>query len=590
MRKGGHHMRKEMIRKIQILSISSLFIISMFSTIALSQQLSTTSSEWTVMIYLNGDNKLSAAQIQELQLIKNVGSTEQVILTVLIDGDQEGDTELYYIEDTVLEKQDWPIESDMSNADTIKEFVEKVRADKPSEKYGLIISSNKGSGWQGVCWDDHGDGIMITMPELTDALKDITNNGADPLDTLAIETCLGGNFEVIYQLQSFCDVYVGYADCGLIGDWPFSVSLTELRNDPSLSGIGFATAIIDAFAPRSVPSYKLKTALGATDTSEVNQIKEGLDDLASYFMNDIGSYRDEILNALESTRVYGELWGIDYFIDISHFLDNIDIDSAEFQTMKNSIQTNIEHAVITKAHVDGDNCCGFNMYFPQKKGDYNNALRYESGELPSPYEETAFAIDTVWDEFLKSLLELNDNTAPSAPTIEGPARGKAETAYEYSFVATDPDGDDLRYCIDWGDGSSELWTGYYSSGETATISHTWNETGTYTIKVKVKDEGQIETEWVSLEVSMPHSRSIQISNSFMVLFGSIRDIEEDQRLGFRFLPVHVVNIGHTTEDGCYMVTMDETEGGFPCCGYIKSDDFKGIITQSFICGIWLIGQ
>ena len=156
--------------------------------------------------------------------------------------------------------------------------------------------------------------------------------------------------------------------------------------------------------------------------------------------------------------------------------------------------------------------------------------------------------------------------------------------------ATDKDGDDLRYCIDWGDGSSELWTGYYSSGETATISHTWNETGTYTIKVKAKDEGQVETEWVSLEVSMPHSRSIQISDSFMVLFGSIRDIEEDQRLGFRFLPVHLVNIGHTTEDGCYMVTMDEIEGGFPCCGYIKSDDFKGIITQSFICGIWLRGQ
>ena len=98
-------MRKEMIRKIQILSISSLFIISMFSTIALSQQLSTTSSEWTVMIYLNGDNKLSAAQIQELQLIKNVGSTEQVILTVLIDGDQEGDTEFPHRSFTKVKKK-----------------------------------------------------------------------------------------------------------------------------------------------------------------------------------------------------------------------------------------------------------------------------------------------------------------------------------------------------------------------------------------------------------------------------------------------------------------------------------------------------
>jgi len=75
----------------------------------------------------------------------------------------------------------------MDNANTIKDLVLKVKNDFSANNYELIISSNKGSAWQGICWDDHGDGIMITMPELIDALNQITNNGTDKLDILGIE-------------------------------------------------------------------------------------------------------------------------------------------------------------------------------------------------------------------------------------------------------------------------------------------------------------------------------------------------------------------------------------------------------------------
>jgi hypothetical protein len=77
-----------------------------------------------------------------------------MIFTVLIDGDQEDDTSLYYLKRTTLEQQDWATESDMSDATTIKEFVQKVQTDIQAEKYGLMLSSNKGSSWQGVSWDE----------------------------------------------------------------------------------------------------------------------------------------------------------------------------------------------------------------------------------------------------------------------------------------------------------------------------------------------------------------------------------------------------------------------------------------------------
>ena len=57
----------------------------------------------------------------------------------------------------------------------------------------------------------------------------------------------------------------------------------------------------------------------------------------------------------------------------------------------------------------------------------------------------------------------------------------------YIPTPQNPDGDEVRYHIEWGDGTSEI-TIYYAPGETAVISHVWSEEGTYEIKVKA--EGQ----------------------------------------------------------------------------------------------------
>lgn len=56
----------------------------------------------------------------------------------------------------------------------------------------------------------------------------------------------------------------------------------------------------------------------------------------------------------------------------------------------------------------------------------------------------------------------------------------------YIPTPENPDGDDVRYYIDWGDGTSET-TVYYAPGETAIITHIWTEEGTFEIEVKAED-------------------------------------------------------------------------------------------------------
>jgi len=60
----------------------------------------------------------------------------------------------------------------------------------------------------------------------------------------------------------------------------------------------------------------------------------------------------------------------------------------------------------------------------------------------------------------------------------------------------------------------EEWIGPYESGEEVIRSHTWDEQGEFAIKAKAKDIFDAESEWGTLEVTMPVN---QQSYSFPLL-------------------------------------------------------------------------
>jgi len=97
-----------------------------------------------------------------------------------------------------------------------------------------------------------------------------------------------------------------------------------------------------------------------------------------------------------------------------------------------------------------------------------------------------------------TLLVAMGNIVPEAPTITGPTTGKEGEENVYTFVTTDLNGHDVKYYVDWGDGSNSGWTDYYASGVDVTIGHTWSEKGTFVIKAKAKDVHDAESEWSEL--------------------------------------------------------------------------------------------
>jgi VCBS repeat-containing protein len=110
------------------------------------------------------------------------------------------------------------------------------------------------------------------------------------------------------------------------------------------------------------------------------------------------------------------------------------------------------------------------------------------------------------------------NNEPIRPTIEGvqgihvPNRN-----YDYDIVTIDPDGDDVLYYVDWGDGKHEDWTGPFESGQNITMIHSWPKlTRLYEIRVKAKDIYGGESDWGKLYVFVLNNRAA--SNLLFVRF------------------------------------------------------------------------
>ena len=79
---------------------------------------------------------------------------------------------------------------------------------------------------------------------------------------------------------------------------------------------------------------------------------------------------------------------------------------------------------------------------------------------------------------------------------------KIGVEYEFTTSTMDPDGHQIWYVFDWGDGTKSGWIGPFESGDTASASHIWGTAGLYPIKVKARDYYGAESEWSDVRLGV----------------------------------------------------------------------------------------
>lgn len=95
---------------------------------------------------------------------------------------------------------------------------------------------------------------------------------------------------------------------------------------------------------------------------------------------------------------------------------------------------------------------------------------------------------SLWSNWHEVVVIDTANQAPGAPVLGGvPESCAVMQPCEFTVTGTDPDGDRLRYKTFWGDGDTSL-SALVASGTPVQVSHTWADTGTYTVNALARDE------------------------------------------------------------------------------------------------------
>jgi C1A family cysteine protease len=129
---------------------------------------------------------------------------------------------------------------------------------------------------------------------------------------------------------------------------------------------------------------------------------------------------------------------------------------------------------------------------------------------------------TVTDDNGKSMWEKNyawiqeSNSPPDVPKIEGSSEAiKGEYCW-YNITFSDPDGSPLYlYVVAFGFESNIWWGPYPPIWYKEFLHFYWDEEGDYIVKAKVKDPYGAESDWATLEVTVPRSRQFNDYNPWI---------------------------------------------------------------------------
>ncbi|HHH79330.1 MAG TPA: hypothetical protein ENL13_00320 [Thermoplasmatales archaeon] len=290
-------------------------------------------AKWTIMYYLCCENHISYEAEEMVKNLTKVGSSENLNIIVLKDGGQQDDSALYYIEkdeaSNLNKLYSWPDELDMGDSNTLKTFLNLVIREYPAKHYALMILSDCGSGWQGICRDTgaRNNGIpLMSIPSFASVLKEVTSSGGKKIDVVGFMPCVMGMFEVAYEIAPYVNYMVASEehqleelDKGPEYTWQYLQTTWDLKNNTDMTSEGFALDLVERFTPCDFPMWVLYSYMVLLKKGEYGHMVETISNLLTNLLNKLPN-PDIHLVSLHTTLSAVNLSRTD---DVAEAVDNL---------------------------------------------------------------------------------------------------------------------------------------------------------------------------------------------------------------------------------------------------------------------------
>ena len=396
------------MRKQRLCILGSRFLIAIAlilfpASICLSQPAS-----WTIMVYLDGDNNLEDAAIDDVNEMEMIGSSDEVNIIVQFDRIDSYDETNGDWKDTrrfrIIQDEDeqiigspavqTPGELNMGDPATLTDFINWSVTNYPADHYALILW-NHGGGWyksmekpagkketpnfKDVCYDDT-DGDVLTNIEVGEA---IAASGIH-FDMLAYDACVMGMIEVAYQTRNTTDVVLFSEDFVPWDGFAYTEFLDSLTSRPDMTVEELSESIIVAYGRY----YEDNITLAAFHEDGIREIAEKLDTLTARILEN-GDVWDTVGMAWQNA------WRFTYtYMDLGSFANEFGnaIMNSGLKQAASDLNSAVTNATIYKFDAPSyPDATGLTFYFPEE-------FEYDPEYAASGRD---FADSTNWVAFLE---------------------------------------------------------------------------------------------------------------------------------------------------------------------------------------------
>lgn len=442
----------KLIKFFSFLLVVLFSCFSLFYTRAFAKDAS-----WTVLVYMAGQNNLSAACVEDVLEMLEVGSTDQV--NILVQADVSSiytpeipDNVTYRFKVLDHDLQLFPMErnQDMAAPATLTDFIKWGVSTFPAQRYALILWDH-GLGWlggfeggrngRGILQDD-GSNSFMSLEELRRALDEAGIH----FDLLEFDACLMGQIEVLGYVYEFAD-YITFSENTEPGDGnPYDVIFYVLVHDPEMGGEALGRLIVDSFVDyySRPPNNLASVTKSLVRTEGVAQLLVLVDRFGGVLKKNMANYINAIYEARTRAQTFPAMPGACDCID---FIEKLRLNGVSFKEANELADWLKEQVIVKERHYSSAYSFGTGVGAESVEGSRGIAMNIPlPGDLLSgervQYAQISLDLGiSQWNDFIEAFLHETEGISPE--TAKG---GFVIQAY-WTDVFGNPSGADLDLYI-----------------------------------------------------------------------------------------------------------------------------------------------
>ncbi len=369
-------------------------------------------SSWTVLVYVNGDNNLEGAAIEDVNEMEAALNRAGVNVGVLLDriggfdstnGNWSDTRRGVIVHDTNASVINSALTSlgelDLGSGAQLTNFINWGAQNLPAQNYVLIIWDHGGGSLSGSSYDDTSGRHLSNA----DVARAIAASQIGRVDVLGFDACLMGTIETASEMEAVADILIASERLEPGDGWDYTAMLSSLEASTSASTL--AASIVDSYGR----FYGQGEPLSAVELGGVTAIERAINGFVSVMSTGTATDWQNVIAARTSAATAEP--GYDHYVDISSFMRAVMASSANptLDSAAQAVITAVEGAVIRKS--GPASLFGLTVEFPIR-GTSLNAIYTDAN-----YN---FVADTTWENFVlqylsRSVSRVDGGFEPGAP-------------------------------------------------------------------------------------------------------------------------------------------------------------------------------